>query len=98
MPEMTLEKLQMVATCSMPGVQKTKILKWWNSSAPSREARKFPPKPMSENSLPLFLAKCVWYTGVRDLISSVHAIVVCDHSQSHSDSEASNGSMYFKNC
>ena len=41
MPEMTLEKLQMVATC-MPGAQKTKILKWWNSSAPSREARKFP--------------------------------------------------------
>ena len=78
MPEMTLEKLQMVATCSMPGAQKTKILKWWNSSAPSCEARKFPPKPVSENSLPFFLAKCVWYTGVRDLISSVHAIVVGD--------------------
>ena len=80
MPEMTLEKLQMVATCSMPGAQKTKILRWWNSSAPSREARKFPPKPVSENSLPLFFAKCVWYAGVRDLISFVHAIVVGDDS------------------
>ena len=80
MPEMTLEKLQMVATCNMPGTQKTKILRWWNSSAPSREARKFPPKPVSENSLPLFLPKCVWYAGVRDLISFVHAIVVGDDS------------------
>ena len=64
--EMALEKLQMVATCNMPGAQKMKILKWWNSSAPSREARKFPQKPVSEN-LPLFLAKCVWYAGVREL-------------------------------
>ena len=76
MLEMTLEKLQMVATCSMLGAQKAKILRWWNSSAPSREARKFPPKPVSENSLPLFLAKCIWYAGVRDKISFVHAIVV----------------------
>ena len=98
MPEMTLEKLQMVATCSMPGAQKTKILKWWNSSTPSREARKFPPKPVSENSLPLFLAKCVWYAGVRDLISAVHATVVGDDSYAYADSEASNGSMNFKNC
>ena len=67
MPEMTLEKLQMVATCNLPGVQKTKILKWWNSSAPSRKARKFPQKPVSKNLLPLFLAKCVWYAGVREL-------------------------------
>ena len=66
-PEMTLEKLQMVATCNMPGAHKAKILKWWNSSAPSREARKFPQKPVSENLLPLFLAKCVWYAGVREL-------------------------------
>ena len=98
MLEMTLEKLQMVTTCSMPGAQKTKILKWWNSSAPSREARKFPSKPMSENSLPLFLAKCVWYAGVRDLISSIHDIVVGDDSYAYADSKASNGSMKFKNC
>ena len=98
MPKMTLEKLQMVATCSMPGAQKTKILKWWNSSAPSREARKFPPKPVSENSLPFFLAKCIWYAGVRDLISSVQDIVVGDDFYAYADSEAFNGSMKFKNC
>ena len=67
MPEMTLEKLQMVATCNMPGALKAKILKWWNSFAPSREARKFPQKPVSKNLLPQFLAKCVWYAGVRQL-------------------------------
>ena len=67
MPEMTLEKLQMVATCNMSSTQKTKILKWWSSSAPSREARKFPQKPVSENLLSLFLAKCIWYEGVREL-------------------------------
>ena len=67
MPEMTLEKLQMVATCNMPGAHKAKILKWWNSSTPSREARKFPVKPVSENLLPLFLVKCAWYAGVREL-------------------------------
>ena len=63
MPEMTLEKLQMVATCNMPSTQKMKILKWWNSSASSREARKFPQKPVSENLLLFLLAKCVWYAG-----------------------------------
>ena len=88
----------MVATCSMLGAQKTKILKWWNSSAPSREARKFPPKPVSENSLPLFLAKCVWYAGVRDLISSVQATIVGDDSYAYSDLEASHASMNLKNC
>ena len=25
------------------------------------------PKPISKNLLPLFLAKCVWYAGVREL-------------------------------
>ena len=64
---MTLEKLQMVATCNMPGAQKTKILKWWNSSAPSRKARKFPQKPVFENLLPLFLAKYVWYVEIKEL-------------------------------
>ena len=68
MPEMTLEKLQMVATCNILAAQKTKILKWWNSCAPSHDARKFPPKPISENFLSLFLAKYVWYAGVRELI------------------------------
>jgi hypothetical protein len=54
----------LVATCNTTAAHKIKILKWWNSSGASREARKFPPKPVSENLLPQFLAKCVWYSGV----------------------------------
>ena len=88
----------MVATCSMSSMQKTKILKWWNSSAPSREANKFPQKPVSKNSLLVFLAKCVWYAGVRDLFSYVHVTGVGDDWYSYCDSEASNGSMNLKNC
>ena len=71
MPKMTLEKLQMVATCNMSATHKIKILKWWNSSFPSRKARMFPPKPISENLLPRFLAKCVWYARVRESIPLV---------------------------
>ena len=42
---MTLEKLQMVATCNTTANHKIKFLKWWNSSTPSRDARRFPPRP-----------------------------------------------------
>lgn len=75
--EMTLEKLQMVATCNVTAAHKTKFLQWWNSSAPSREARKFPPKPVSENLLGPFLNKCCWYAGVSEwllnfLLDSLH--------------------------
>jgi len=63
--EMTLEKLQMIATCNTSAQQKIKFMKWWNSSTPSREARKFPPKPVSEEKLGPFLNKCVWWAGVR---------------------------------
>ena len=77
----------MVATCNMPRAQKAKILKWWNSSAPSCNARKFPLKPVSENLLPLFLAKCVWYAGVRELF----LLLI-----SSFDSSAWNGSMNLK--
>jgi len=41
-PEMTLEKLQMIATCNTLSQQKINLLKWWNSPMPFREARKFP--------------------------------------------------------
>ena len=63
-PEMTLEKLQMVGTSKMTGKHKTDILKWWNSSGLTQEARKLPPKPVSELHLPQFLVKCTWYMGV----------------------------------
>jgi len=63
-PEMTFEKLQMIATCNSPSHQKIKLLKWWNSSMPSREARKFPPKPVSEDKLGPLFNKCVWWSRI----------------------------------
>ena len=65
---MTLEKLQMVATCNTTADHKIKFLKWWNSSTPSRDARRFPPRPVSETLLGPFLNRCVWYAGVSDLL------------------------------
>jgi len=62
--EMTLEKLLMVATCNTTHFDKIKFLKWWNSSIPSRDARYFPPRPVAESLLGLFLNRCVWYVGV----------------------------------
>ena len=65
---MTLEKLQMVATCNTTADHKIKFLKWWNSSTPSRDARLFPPRPLLETLLGPFLNRCVWYAGVSDLL------------------------------
>jgi hypothetical protein len=62
--EMTIEKLQLIATCNTLALQKTKFLKWWNSSVPSRDARRFPAQPVSEEKLLPFLIKCVWWAGV----------------------------------
>ena len=44
--ELTLEKLQMIASTNVIPAQMVKWLKWLNSSGPSREARKFPPHPV----------------------------------------------------
>lgn len=63
-PKMTLEKLQMVATCNTTSFHKVKFLKWWNSSMPSRDARQFPAKLVSETYLGPFLNKIGWYAGV----------------------------------
>ena len=65
---MTLEKLQMVATCNTMADHKIKFLKWWNSSTPSRDARRFPPRPVSETLLGPFLNRCVWYAGISNLL------------------------------
>jgi len=62
--EMTLEKLQMIAMCNVTAQQKIKFLNWWNSSTPSRKARKFSMKPISEEKLDPFLNKCVWWVRV----------------------------------
>ena len=63
---MTLEKLQMVAMWNTTADHKIKFLKWWNSSTPSRDARRFPPRSVSKTLLGPFLNRCVWYTMVSD--------------------------------
>jgi hypothetical protein len=63
-PELTLEKLQMIATSNVTASYKVKWLKWLNASGPSREARRFPPRPVNEEKLFTFLTKACWYAGV----------------------------------
>ena len=63
---MTLEKLQMVATCNTTVDHKIKFLKWWNSSTPSCDARRFPPRLVLETLLGPFLNRCVWYIWVSN--------------------------------
>ena len=65
---MSLEKLQMVAICNTTADHKIKFLKWWNSSTPSCDARRFSPRPMLETLLGPFLNRCVSYAGVSDLL------------------------------
>jgi len=63
---MTLDKLQMIATCNVKSEHKVKWLCWWNSSIQTREARHFPMKLVAENDLKAFLVKACWYSGVSD--------------------------------
>ena len=64
-PELTLEKLQLIATSNASPSYKVKWLKWMNSSRASHEARRFPPRLVNEDKLSTFLAKACWYVGVR---------------------------------
>ena len=64
-PELTLEKLQLIATSNASPSYKVKWLKWMNSSEGSREARRFLPRPVNEDKLSTFLAKACWYARVR---------------------------------
>ena len=37
-----------------------------HSATPSRDARHFPPRPVSETLMGSLLNRCVWYAGVSD--------------------------------
>lgn len=63
-PELTLEKLQLIATANVSPTHKVKWLKWMNASAYSREARRFPPRPANEEKLQAFLTRACWFAGV----------------------------------
>lgn len=63
-PELTLEKLQLIATAKASSNFKIKWLEYFNSSPSTREARRLPPKSVNEDKLGIFLAKACWWAGV----------------------------------
>ena len=63
--EMTLEKLQLIATAAVEPEYKVRWLKWWNSGRFNREAIRFPKSPASEDTLKPWLNKAVFWAGVR---------------------------------
>ncbi len=65
--ELTLEKLQLVATTSVYPHYKVRWLKWWNSSVHMRQAVRFPLKPVNEERLNSFIVRAAWWAGVSDI-------------------------------
>jgi hypothetical protein len=48
-PEMHVDKLQLIATSTANNHMKVSWLVWWNSSTPTRTARKFLDAPVAES-------------------------------------------------
>ena len=67
-PELNIEKLQLIVTAKASSATKVKWLEYFNSSASTREARKLPPKPTTEEKLSVFLAKACFWAGVSLLL------------------------------
>lgn len=63
-PEMTLEKLQKIATTPVDGKYKVRWLKWWNSSPMTRDALRFLPPNFIDNDLDLWLVKASFWAQV----------------------------------
>jgi hypothetical protein len=64
-PEMTLERLQLIATAVAPHHHKARWLSFWNSSIHTREALHFPAKGFKTNDLESWLKKASFWAGVR---------------------------------
>jgi hypothetical protein len=64
-PEMTQEKLWMLATSAMDISMKIKWLERWNKSPSLREALKFPKPKFSDIDFPEWLHKATWWAQVR---------------------------------
>jgi hypothetical protein len=64
---MTLDKLQMSATATVEPQYKVRWLRWWNSSALSKQALRFPKTP-SEDRLAIWLNKAAFYAGVSGIL------------------------------
>ena len=63
--EMTLEKLQLIATAAVEPKYKVRWLKWWNSGSFNREAIRFPKSPPSDDTLKPWINKASFWVGVR---------------------------------
>ena len=63
-PEMTIEKLQKVATAQVEPEYKAKWLRWWNSGSMRRAAYRFLPVNFKEPELDLWLHKATFWAQV----------------------------------
>ena len=62
--EMSIEKLQKIATAPVEPKYKARWLKWWNSSDGARKAYKFPRGEVYENVLDNWLQRAVFWAQV----------------------------------
>lgn len=68
-PEMTIERLQKVATANVDNDLKTKWLKWWNDSKEFRRSVRFlEPNDMKDKALENWLAQAVLWAQVLQLL------------------------------
>jgi hypothetical protein len=65
--EMHVDKLQLIATSTANNHMKVSWLVWWNSSTPTRAARKFLDAPIGEEKLSPWLGKACWYARISSI-------------------------------
>jgi hypothetical protein len=63
-PEMTLDKLQLIATAAVGATFKVIWLRWWNSSSMTWDAKHFLPRPVFDKELEYWLNKASFYVGM----------------------------------
>jgi hypothetical protein len=65
-PEMSLEKLQLIATAYVAPQFKVRWLQFWNSGIHSRQAVHFPPKGFTDKDLEAWLNRASFWAGVSN--------------------------------
>ena len=65
-PEMTIEKLQLLATSALPSDEKERILVLWNKSKQVRVALQFPIASFSDSVFTMYLHKYVFWYQLKD--------------------------------
>ena len=100
MLEMTLEKLQMVATCNMPHArcaddEDLKVMELLRSISRSQEV---PTEACLQESPTSISCQMRLVRGGKGTISSLYRSAVGDDWYSYSETKASNGSMNLRNC